>query len=124
MIPPKFRFDCFPADGATEKECNERGCCWNAAVELPGQPYCYFSAGFSFYEWEPPINTRFGLETVAVLCSGGSPYPRDVKKLLVQVYYEAEGTVRIKVSALQNRQLITPGVNPSRFLTLKSLDIR
>lgn len=97
-INPGYRFDCFPADGANEKECLKRGCCWDSNAEMQGQPYCYFSIGFSYYNWEQPVSTPFGLEASATLLAGKkSPYPRDVSKLRIQVYYESEETVRIKV---------------------------
>jgi hypothetical protein len=95
-LKPEWRFDCYPEPGASNESCLERNCCWDADSSSPGEPYCFFSKSFTYYKWGTPISTQFGLHVDLSLVQE-SPYPNNIKNLTLHVYYETEGSVRIKV---------------------------
>lgn len=96
-IEDAAKFDCHPAGGATAEDCLGRGCCWKP---LPGTelPYCYYPVGLTYYKWKDFVTTKVGLKGGAVLVKK-SPYPGDVKRVEVEVIYETEDIVRIRVGA-------------------------
>ena len=99
-LKPEWRFDCYPEPGATEDGCTARNCCWIPGDPDSGEPFCFYPKSFTYYKWGQPIQTDFGLEVKAFLVDQ-SPYPRDIKNLTIRVYYETEGSLRVKVSPFQ-----------------------
>jgi len=92
----KWRFDCFPEKGATEETCKARGCCWGPLEPRSEVPWCFFAKGTLLYEFGNFTDTAYGFSGMAKLLKK-SPYPKDSKLLQVDVYYETDFTVRIKV---------------------------
>lgn len=95
-ISDDWKFDCHPAKDATEDECLQRGCCWKP-VESHLKPWCYYPVGFSYYTFRDFVHTKTGLKGSAI-STRKSPYPDDVRDLDVDIIYETEDIVRIRVS--------------------------
>ena len=99
------RFDCYPENGASQEECEIRGCCWKVAtnkrheVTVPlNVPYCFYPKNFG-YRIVNEQETATGILLDLQMQQPG-PYGVDVENLRVNVYFETEYRVRVKVSAL------------------------
>ena len=42
------RFDCHPESDASQDNCEQRGCIWNA-TNTPNAPYCYYPSSYGYY---------------------------------------------------------------------------
>lgn len=80
---------------ATADDCLNRGCCWKP-LEVHNLPWCYYPLGFAYYVFTEFVPTKTGLRGSAV-STRASPYPKDVKNLNVDIIYETEDIVRIRV---------------------------
>ena len=92
------RFDCWPEYvGATKAKCEARGCCWKSAT-THGPPYCFFPANYSGYTASNVQTTGEGI-TADLTKTTASPtlFPPDIKKLKLQVDFQTESRLRVKV---------------------------
>ena len=88
------RFDCHPEKHLTEKKCQRRGCCWNGEnATVP----CFFPATYIGYVLQESIITEHGF-SLMLKRHKPSPYPDDVSKLQMDVFFETETRLRMKVS--------------------------
>lgn len=104
QISDAFKFDCHPEDGANEPNCKARGCCWyneaignNRSQLSPlNVPYCFYPAAYGGYKFINITETHSG--SVSFLQrTFKSPYPGDVAVIRMDIRYETEQRVRIKV---------------------------
>lgn len=112
QISDEFKFDCYPEDGATESRCKARGCCWvsknklllnknsveNSRVQHAtlNVPYCFYPSGYGGYKFINITETQSG--SISFLQrTFKSPYPDDVAVIRMDVRYETEQRLRIKV---------------------------
>ncbi|CAL8074591.1 unnamed protein product [Orchesella dallaii] len=102
-----LKFDCHPEPRAIENVCVKRGCCWNPVGPQNGIPWCYFPYGFSYYAFNNLTSTKLGLQGSAVSVRP-SVRPKDVKNLNIQVIYETEDIVRIKITDAQSPRFEVP----------------
>lgn len=111
---PEERFDCHPENIPTQAVCEARGCCWlptkarlrpfhtgnpadpQAHVDVP---YCYYPKDFPGYTVVSKEKTKFGFKTWLERNSS-SYYPRDIKKLVMDVSYENDFVLHFKVRPL------------------------
>ena len=107
---PSQKFDCHPEAGANEKTCQSRGCCWFAdpkrrkpivAGENDTQtpvdvPYCYFPRNYPGYSITETKETDLGFRSYLMKNSLGY-YPGEVKLLTMDVMYETNNILHIKV---------------------------
>ena len=93
------KFDCFPdAAKASEEACTRRGCCWEPLEPNSPAPWCFYPPGFSYYNWSTLNTTDYGATGQATLQNlYPSPYPNPLTQLQVDIYFETENTVRVKV---------------------------
>lgn len=95
-VPTDEKFDCFPRGLANETSCKARGCCWYAEEEHSKVPWCYYATGYGYYKvvnkTESPRGQKLILELVK-----NSTYPRNSKRLKVNIQYESETRVHVKV---------------------------
>ena len=105
------RFDCHPENFPTQKVCEARGCCWvptrartkpihtgspndpQAPVDVP---YCYYPKDFPGYTVLTKEKTKTGFRAQLERASS-SYYPRDIKKLVMDVSYETDSRLHFKV---------------------------
>ena len=79
---------------ATEDVCSERGCCWVAS----NTPQCFYPSG-SGYEVDGSVKpTDYGYQVDLKLKSNQtSPYGNGTKNVRVDVMFETQNRLRIKV---------------------------
>lgn len=105
------KFDCFPQVNVTEKSCEDRGCCWRvdgsrrkplmynndddtlAPVDVP---YCFYPRNHPSYNVNYINDTKLGFN---MDLSGQPPtyYPRGVHRLAVDVLFETNHRLHVKV---------------------------
>ncbi|ODN01640.1 Lysosomal alpha-glucosidase [Orchesella cincta] len=102
-----LKFDCHPEADAVENVCIKRGCCWNPVGPKNGIPWCYYPYGFSYFAFNNFTSTKLGLQGTAVSVRL-SVRPKDVKNLNIQVIYETEDIVRIKITDAQSPRFEVP----------------
>lgn len=106
-IKNEDKFDCDPVGGISQANCESRGCCWkpvlrksvNKSVELfppLGVPWCYYPKKFKGYQVDKVYNTDLGFNA-DLSRNTQSPYPETVMDIRVEVRYETESRLRIKV---------------------------
>jgi hypothetical protein len=115
QISDAFKFDCHPEDAASESRCKARGCCWvrekkkllykEAVANKRSQlaplnvPYCFYPAAYGGYKFINITETPSG--SVSFLQrTFKSPYPGDVAVIRMDIRYETEQRLRIKVGLM------------------------
>lgn len=101
VIPESWRFDCYPERDAvvTEDMCHARNCCFShTADEKSGVPYCYYPPDYPSYTLEAINGTETGM-TGKLVRTQKTYYPKDVEVLRLDVLYESNSRLRVKVSA-------------------------
>lgn len=90
------RIDCYPErDGANEDSCLKRGCCWQE-TEPNTAPFCFFSDNYG-YSVERVESTNTGMLVDVNKSNSTLPYPKEVHKLRMEVFYEKKYRIRVKV---------------------------
>lgn len=109
VVDADNKFDCYPETSiATKEKCEARGCCWQAANQtqtqskglngkVTGVPFCYYPKDFSGYKTGLKATTPTGF-TVALSRNTTGFYPDDVMNLVMDIKYETEYRLRIRVS--------------------------
>lgn len=107
IVKDSEKFDCYPEGGGNEKSCNQRRCCWkpgkvstrigNSLFPPLDVPWCYYPKNFGGYEYIDFTRTDQG--GLAFLNrTFPSPYPDDVQNLRLDIQYQTDTRVRVKVS--------------------------
>ncbi|GAA6075632.1 lysosomal alpha-glucosidase [Tachysurus ichikawai] len=99
-IPESWRFDCYPERVVvvTEDMCHARNCCFTrAAKEKPGIPWCYYPPEFPSYTLVAINDTETGLSG-KLLRTQKTYYPKDVEVLKLDVLYETNSRLRVKIT--------------------------
>lgn len=102
IIPESWRFDCYPERGVvvTEDLCHARNCCFShAANEKSGVPWCFYPPEFPSYTLDAIDQTEMGW-TGKLLRAQKTYYPKDIEVLKLDVLYESNSRLRLKVRAL------------------------
>ncbi|MCI4393474.1 hypothetical protein PGIGA_G00157810 [Pangasianodon gigas] len=100
VIPEPWRFDCYPERGVvvTEDMCHARNCCFTrAASEKSGIPWCYYPPDFPSYTLVAINDTETGLSGKLVRTQK-TYYPKDIEMLKLDVLYESNSRLRIKIT--------------------------
>lgn len=101
------RFDCDPEGAITQSNCEKRGCCWRPVLRLTvnqsagivpplNVPWCYYPSNYEGYKVNKVYNTKQGLNADLTRTTP-SPYPEAIKDLTVEIRYETQSRLRIKV---------------------------
>lgn len=101
VIPESWRFDCYPERGVvvTEEMCHARNCCFTrAADEKSGVPWCYYPQDYPSYALVAVNDTETGW-TGKLVRTQKTYYPKDIKVLKLDVLYESNNRLRVKVRA-------------------------
>ncbi|CAF2048966.1 unnamed protein product [Rotaria magnacalcarata] len=98
------RFDCYPEKNPTQEKCLARNCCWRS----PNQrfnlshfsdvdvPFCYYPSDFPNYEVISNEPTDFG-QRIRIFKSQMTYMPHDIVNLTVDLIYETEQRLRIRI---------------------------
>ncbi|XP_075224728.1 lysosomal alpha-glucosidase-like [Lycorma delicatula] len=91
------KFDCFPRGIVTQNLCENRGCCWSAVSNKVGSvPPCYYPRNYTLYKYENITSTDAG--TVGYMKNVHlSPYPEDIQCLRIDINYETDSRVHVKI---------------------------
>lgn len=94
------RVDCGFA-GITTDQCQAKGCCWSPAGENSAAPWCFYDgvAQTTQYSLSGMTATATGFEgSLSLIGEGDNVYGESIKTLKLQVLFEAESYVRIKIT--------------------------
>lgn len=105
LVPESHRFDCYPERRmvVTQELCESRGCCFiqtpTPAEGKQGVPWCFYPPDFPSYTLESLNQTALGMAGLLVRREKAY-YPRDIEKLRLDVEFETDTRLHIKVSFL------------------------
>lgn len=130
-MPLSQRFDCHPGGNPTQTLCEARGCCWQEA-EVPKRPkpfpsprlhrptrgpalddlpisvpFCYYPRDYRSYSFVNATPTDHGY-TAFLKLHTASGYPGDVALLRMDVLYETDTRIRVKIRDAQRVRWETP----------------
>ncbi|XP_063382197.1 lysosomal alpha-glucosidase-like [Cydia fagiglandana] len=106
QIEDNMRFDCFPQDGANEKDCVQRGCCWLPA-KTQGAPYCYYPPQYDTYRFANMTETKHGA-TAYYQRMRPSGYPADFEIARMDFKYLSDDVLQIKIYDAENKRFEPP----------------
>ncbi|XP_022103478.1 lysosomal alpha-glucosidase-like isoform X2 [Acanthaster planci] len=123
-IYSSYRFDCHPEEGATQQECQRRGCCWLASKNLDeGVPYCFYPSDFPTYQMGSPQPTAFGY-TVMLKRTTKSYYPNDVMQLQMDLCFETSYRLHFKIYDPKSKRYQVPVPTPKVSKRVPSTDYK
>uniref|UniRef100_A0A8D8ZIZ7 Lysosomal alpha-glucosidase n=1 Tax=Cacopsylla melanoneura TaxID=428564 RepID=A0A8D8ZIZ7_9HEMI len=109
------RFDCYPRGTPNEKTCNARGCCWNPSKGK--EPSCFYPPNHNSYSYVKTIrnetNGMYHLSFMSLIYQNKilSPYPDDIESVQMEIVYETNERVRVKISDNNNKRYESPYPN-------------
>uniref|UniRef100_A0A8D9EPS6 Lysosomal alpha-glucosidase n=1 Tax=Cacopsylla melanoneura TaxID=428564 RepID=A0A8D9EPS6_9HEMI len=96
---PSDRFNCFPRGFENQRGCNARGCCWTP-TDIKGQhPACYYPSNYKSYALSRTYRTSNGPDLIYIK-QIDSPYLDDIEMVRMEIVYETNTRVRVKISDL------------------------
>jgi hypothetical protein len=98
------RFDCFPEANLSQQACEARKCCWRPTLQkldltnIGDQtvPLCYYPTDFPTYSVTSNQSTDFG-QRFRIVKSQSTYMPHDILDLTVDLIYETQQRLRIKI---------------------------
>ncbi|XP_010901697.3 lysosomal alpha-glucosidase isoform X2 [Esox lucius] len=102
-VPEAWRFDCYPERGVvvTRELCEARNCCFIPASSPPpvrnSVPWCFYSPTFPSYSLVSLNQTEQG-EVGTLVRTVKTYYPKDVLTLQLEVLYETDHRLRVRIS--------------------------
>uniref|UniRef100_A0A8D8R499 Lysosomal alpha-glucosidase n=1 Tax=Cacopsylla melanoneura TaxID=428564 RepID=A0A8D8R499_9HEMI len=93
----KNRFDCFPRGVATQESCQSRGCCWRPLQPNSLEPWCFYPANYRSYQIDQIQELRSNGLSLVYKNVLKSPYPDDIEFVRVDVEYETDTRLRVKI---------------------------
>lgn len=114
------RFDCYPENDATKEKCLARNCCWRLPIdsqnssikqrigsEFVGVPFCYYPSDFPNYEVTSNKITDFG-QRIQIVKSQTTYMPNDILSLTVDLIFETQQRLRIRIYDSVNKRYEVP----------------
>ncbi|KAG0235892.1 hypothetical protein BGW42_004538 [Actinomortierella wolfii] len=100
--------------GIGEKECTDRGCCWDSKPNNLNGPWCFFKQhACKGYKVVSQTETMDGLLIRLDLLGGPKGcrrYGDDIQQLVVHVHFESDSRVRVKISDLNRDRYEVPSL--------------
>ncbi|XP_041063278.1 lysosomal alpha-glucosidase isoform X1 [Carcharodon carcharias] len=109
-IPEWHRFDCYPERErvATRDLCERRACCFiQPPLNLVGVPWCFYPPNFPSYTLRNRTPTELG-EAGELTRRNKTYYPRDVWKLQLNVMFETDNRLHVKINDSSNPRYEVP----------------
>ena len=119
------RFDCHPDDGASQERCEARKCCWRLPMQQAnltekhrtsfqdiGVPLCYYPSDFPTYSIVSNETTDFG-QRIRIIKLQTTFMPNDILDLTVDLIYETQQRLRIKIYDSANKRYEVPLAVPN-----------
>uniref|UniRef100_A0A8C3M4N7 Uncharacterized protein n=1 Tax=Geospiza parvula TaxID=87175 RepID=A0A8C3M4N7_GEOPR len=113
VVPESQRFDCYPERRVvvTQELCESRGCCFIQSPPLAegkqGVPWCFYPPDFPSYTLESLNQTALGMVGLLVRREKAY-YPRDIQKLRLDVEFETDTRLHIKITDAANPRYEVP----------------
>lgn len=96
-MAPESRFDCARDRLVSQRECEERGCCYAPLSHSAGPPWCFYPSLYPGYRMGPFTPTTQG-QAATLTRATPSYLPRDISILHLEVIQETAGCLHITVS--------------------------
>ncbi|KAM6121973.1 lysosomal alpha-glucosidase-like [Phoenicopterus ruber ruber] len=113
LVPESHRFDCYPERRVvvTQELCESRGCCFIESSppvgDKRGVPWCFYPPDFPSYTLESLNQTALGMVGLLVRREKAY-YPRDIEMLRLDVEFEADTRLHIKITDAANPRYEVP----------------
>ncbi|NXN29051.1 LYAG glucosidase, partial [Nycticryphes semicollaris] len=113
LVPESHRFDCYPERHVvvTQELCESRGCCFIQSPPLAGGkrgvPWCFYPPDFPSYALESLNQTALGMVGLLVRREKAY-YPRDIEMLRLDVEFETDTRLHIKITDAANPRYEVP----------------
>ncbi|XP_052750004.1 lysosomal alpha-glucosidase-like isoform X2 [Galleria mellonella] len=108
-IADNMRFDCFPRGSPNEKDCVNRGCCWNPVTleQKDGIPYCFFPPQYDTFRF---LNMTEDKHSTTVFYEKARPsgYPDDFEFARIDIKYLSDEVVQIKIYDAEHNRYEPP----------------
>lgn len=91
------RFDCARDRLLSQRECEDRGCCYAPVLDSGGPPWCFYPRLYPGYQMGPFTRTKRG-KTANLTRATPTYLPHDVSLLKLEVVEETAGCLHIAVS--------------------------
>ncbi|XP_068764111.1 lysosomal alpha-glucosidase-like isoform X5 [Struthio camelus] len=113
LVPESQRFDCYPERRVvvTQELCESRGCCF---IETPppaggkrGVPWCFYPRDFPSYTLQSLNQTALGMVGL-LLRREKTYYPRDIEMLRLDVEFETDTRLHLKITDAANPRYEVP----------------
>lgn len=104
QVPEGWRFDCYPERNVvvTEDMCHARNCCFiqssrgNVSAQN-GVPWCFYTPDYPSYELMSIVDTEMG-KVGKLLRNKKTYYPKDIDALQLEVLFEEDHRLRVKIT--------------------------
>lgn len=107
-VSDSAKVDCGYA-GIDQGGCEAKGCCWSPAGQNSATPWCFYAGQSSGYSVSGVTETATGLKaTLNLIGEGSSAYGPDLKQLSLEVVYENEDVIRVKITDANNARWEVP----------------
>uniref|UniRef100_A0A8B9QGR7 P-type domain-containing protein n=1 Tax=Apteryx owenii TaxID=8824 RepID=A0A8B9QGR7_APTOW len=113
LVPESHRFDCYPERRVvvTQELCESRGCCFiessPPAGGKRGVPWCFYPRDFPSYTLQSLNQTALGMVGLLVRREKAY-YPRDIETLRLDVEFETDTRLHLKITDAANPRYEVP----------------
>lgn len=121
LVPESHRYDCYPERSVvvTQELCESRGCCFIETLPAVGGkrgvPWCFYPPNFPSYVVQSLNQTALGM-TGLLVRREKAYYPKDIQVLRMDVEFQTNTRLRIKVS-------VPPALFQGSALCTTSVDV-
>ncbi|XP_071846318.1 sucrase-isomaltase, intestinal-like isoform X2 [Apostichopus japonicus] len=107
------RVDCHPdAETVTKSSCENRGCVW-CPISNQGVPWCYYPEDYKTYAITGQYSTAKGSRVTLSYQGGSGIFSAPATSLTVDVEYQTEDRLRVKIYDTNNARFEVPFQIPS-----------
>ncbi|KAG9322556.1 hypothetical protein KVV02_001841 [Mortierella alpina] len=112
--------------GITDQQCRDRNCCWDATENKLNAPYCFIQQhSCQGYQVTTAQETANGLNLDLELLGGCARFGKDIARLTVNVDFETESRIRVKITDKDNQRYEVPKeALPSTESTIRRVEKR
>ncbi|XP_034556178.1 maltase-glucoamylase, intestinal [Notolabrus celidotus] len=101
------RVDCFPDSGATQQQCEQRGCCWSPRDER-NVPWCFFPTNHGYTAESVKRPNPNVIEAQLQRMKSPSLFGADIQELHFVAEMQTDKRLRFKISDAQKTRFEVP----------------
>ncbi|KAF9271969.1 hypothetical protein BGZ68_002850, partial [Mortierella alpina] len=95
--------------GITDQQCRERNCCWDSTPNKLNAPYCFIQQhACQGYQVKAAQETANGVNLELELLGGCARFGKDIARLTVNVDFETESRIRVKITDKDKQRYEVP----------------